>query len=80
MNGAGIKKFLASIFTEDDAGTIFDFVRVLAIAGGVVLIGLAIYQAVGDLAHFDLEHVGRSFMEYFGGVGAMVYGKAKGEK
>jgi hypothetical protein len=72
-----VKSFLKDIFTEDDAATIFDFVRVLAVVGGVVLMGLAIYQFVMLGGVGDIEHVGRSFMEYFAGVGAAIFGKGK---
>lgn len=73
----GIKGFLAQITTEDDAAKIFDYVRVLSVAGGVVLMGLAIYQAVQAISTFDIEHTGRAFMEYFAGVGAAIFGKTK---
>ncbi len=73
----GIKGFLKDVLTEDDAATVFDFVRVLAVVGGVVLMGLAIYQFVMLGGVGDIEHVGRSFMEYFAGVGAAIFGKGK---
>lgn len=75
--GGGIKGFLRQITTEDDAAHIFDYVRVLSVLGGIVLMGLAIYQFVKDVQHADIEHVGRSFMEYFAGVGAAIFGKSK---
>lgn len=71
------KSFLFDILTEDAGAHIFDYIRVLSVLGGVVLMGLAIYQFVTDMPHADIEHVGRSFMEYFAGVGAAIFGKAK---
>lgn len=75
--GGGIKGFLAQITTEDDAAKIFDYVRVLSVLGGIVLMGLAVYQFVMAGGVGDIEHVGRAFMEYFAGVGAAIFGKAK---
>jgi hypothetical protein len=74
----GVRRFLASITTEDDAAQIFDLVRVLSLAAGLVLIGLAVYQAVNDIQHFRIEETGRAFAEYFCGVGAALLGKGKG--
>lgn len=73
----GVKNFLADILTEDDGGTIFDFVRVLAVLGGVVLMGLAIYHGVMDFSHINIDEVGRGFAQYFAGVGAAIWGKGK---
>lgn len=73
----GVKGFLADILTEDDAATIFDFVRVLAVVACVVLIGLAIGHFAADMIHFDFENTARGLGEFFAGVGAAIFGKGK---
>lgn len=73
----GTKKFLADILTEDDANSVFCFVRVLSVLGGVVLIGVIVAKAYADINHFDLENAGRSLLEYLCGVGGAIWGKTK---
>lgn len=73
----GVQKFLRDITTEDTAGKIFCYVRILSLLGGLVLLGIMIFQASADLVHFDLEKAGRSLLEYLTGVGAAIWGKTK---
>ena len=73
----GVKKFLADLTTEDTAGTIFCYVRVISIVGFVVLMGMAIWSGLSAPAGFDIEKMGRSMAEYLAGVAAAIFGKGK---
>lgn len=73
-----VLSFLKTMSTEDDANSVFCPVRVMALAAGAGLILWTTYQLVQDPHTFDIEKVGRALMEYFGGVGAAIFGKAKG--
>lgn len=73
----GIKSFLKDILTEDEANSVFCFVRVLSVLAGLVLLTLLIYKTYIDPKSFDIEASGRGMMEYLAGVGGAIWGKTK---
>lgn len=72
-----IGKFVKDILTEDDAGSVFCFVRVLSIVAGFVLLGLLVYQTAMDYRLFDIAKAGEGLLAYLAGVGGAIWGKTK---
>ena len=69
--------FVKDILTEDDANSVFCYVRVLSVLVGLVLILLLIYKTACDYKTFDIEVTARGFMEYFAGIAVAIFGKTK---
>lgn len=72
-----VKTFLKDILTEDDANSVFCYVRVLSVLAGLVLLTLLAYKTYTNPASFDIDAAGRGMMQYLGGVAAAIWGKTK---
>lgn len=69
---------LRAIATEDDANKVFDPVRVIAIAGAAMFMGLTIYTVVVQGHEFRYLEFGGGFGGLLGALGAALYMKTKG--
>lgn len=66
------------LVTEQTPGEpVYDYVRVLTIAGFVAIVGLVTYKTVVLPASFDVAAFGTSLMQYFLGAAALIFGKGK---
>ncbi len=73
-----MKKFLHDLFTEDEAGTVWDLVRVGGGGGVVFFLGNSVWTAIHN-GTIDLQAFGVGFAALIAGLGGAMGMKAKGE-
>lgn len=74
----GVRKIVRDLFTEDDAGTIWDLVRFSGAGGVVTFLGNSVWTGIHN-GTVDLQSFGIGFAALLGGLGAAMGARAAGE-